>query len=103
MDTINSLWLGHFSLATLAAMVADMCESLSCRRELATDSADITEALEQLVEEAEDINETLAQIAIAVAYCESAYGIETTTEALAEAGAYPDVIAEAQRAQQVQP
>lgn len=95
MDRLESLWLGHFGMSTLAAMIADMCESLSCKRDLVPDTADIIESAEQLAKESEDINDTLTQIAVMVIYCESSYSVEATIEALSEAGAYPDSVTEA--------
>jgi hypothetical protein len=95
MDTIESLWLGHFGMTTIIAMITDMCESLNCKRDLVPDTTDIVESAEQLAEASEDINDTLTQIAVMVVYCESSYGVEATIEALTEAGAYPDLITEA--------
>ena len=101
-NRIDSLWLGHFSLTTLAAVVADLCESLTASRELATDREgleDFADTLGNIAEAADTVNEALAQVAVIVAYCETSYGIEATIEALSDLGVNATVIAEAQEAQ----
>lgn len=80
-------------------MVADMCESLAAHRDEATDRdgiEDITETAEKLAEAADVVNLTLGQIAAIVDYLERSYGEESTVDYMTEAGADPEVIAEAQ-------
>ena len=91
----------HFGLSTIVAMIADMCESLTCSRELATDREgleDFVDTLEQIAEAADIVNDALQQIGVMVAYCESSYGKDETADFLAEVGIDPAVIAEAQQA-----
>jgi len=98
-EVLPGIWLGHYCLATLAAMIADMCESVSATRELASEGAgaeDVVFTAEQIADEADGVNITLGQIAAIVDYCERSYSEESTIEYLAEAGADPEVIAEAQ-------
>ena len=103
VSVIDNLWLGHFSLATLARMVADLCESLTACRQLATDREgleDFADTLEHIAEAADTVNEALVHIAVIVAYCEASYGAESTMEYLTGLGADASVIMEAQQAAQ---
>lgn len=96
---LPGIWLGHYCLATLAAMIADMCESVECTRN-ENSAWEVMEGVvaiaEYVADSAEGVNLTLGQIAAIVGYCERSYGEEATVEALADAGANPDIIAEAQ-------
>jgi len=100
VNVIDGLWLGHFSLKTLAAMVADLGESLTASRELAAGREgleDFDDTLEQIVKAADTINDALGQIAVIVAYCEASYGTEATVEYLADMDADASVIMEARQ------
>lgn len=74
---ISYFWMRHFSINTIAAIVADLC------REVDSVASEYRYGIKH-------------QIAVAADYCELQFGTEATVEALTEAGADPEVILEAQ-------